>query len=158
MAKYYAGIGSRAIPIEECEKLERVARFLKEKGYTLRSGGAEGSDKAFEHGAGPFGSVIYRPLDATDRSIQEASLIHPAWDKCDVPARKLHGRNVQIILGRDLNEPVDFVIFWSRNPTRGGTSLGVNLAEQYGISVFNFAKADKEKEFYDYFERIWGCV
>ena len=49
--KYYAGIGSRETPQEFLEFFVKLARFLYSKGYTLRSGGADGSDKAFEIGA-----------------------------------------------------------------------------------------------------------
>lgn len=88
--------------------------------------------------------------------MQAASEIHPAWDKCDIPARKLHGRNVQIVAGRMLTEPVDFVICWTLNPGRGGTRTGIVAAGEAGIPVFNFAEADGEEKFYRYFREIWG--
>ena len=50
--KYYAGIGSRKTPKDICELMTRVARYLYFKGYTLRSGAADGADTAFEIGAG----------------------------------------------------------------------------------------------------------
>ena len=46
----YAGIGSRETPIEIQSKMSKVAKMLEEKGYTLRSGGADGADFAFEKG------------------------------------------------------------------------------------------------------------
>ena len=48
----YAGIGSRETPIEVQSKMSKVAKMLEDKGYTLRSGGADGADFAFEKGLG----------------------------------------------------------------------------------------------------------
>lgn len=47
----YAGIGSRETPKEFLDLFTRVAKYLSTKNCVLRSGGAKGSDKAFELGA-----------------------------------------------------------------------------------------------------------
>lgn len=56
----YTGIGSRKTPTAVLATMEAIARFLGEKGLTLRSGGAIGADAAFERGAlhskGPLNS------------------------------------------------------------------------------------------------------
>ena len=44
----YAGIGSRETPAEIQAQMNEVAKELEAAGYTLRSGNAEGADKAFE--------------------------------------------------------------------------------------------------------------
>jgi hypothetical protein len=62
---------------------------------------------------------------------------------CNSYARHLHGRNAQIILGADLVKPVEFVVCWT--PThieRGGTRLGMRLAEQRDIPVHNLAEPE----------------
>ena len=46
----YAGIGSRKTPVHILSKMRRVAERLEVRGYTLRSGGADGADTAFEEG------------------------------------------------------------------------------------------------------------
>lgn len=51
----YAGIGSRETPIEIQKSMYKVAHWLQEKGYTLRSGEALGADKAFEGSNQPWG-------------------------------------------------------------------------------------------------------
>jgi hypothetical protein len=106
----------------------------------LRSGGAEGADRAFAAKLPDEAMVIYRPEDATPAAIKLASTLHPAWRLCDDYARKLHGRNCMIILGPDLDDPVKFVLCW-HDPfkTRGGTLLGMGLAAQRGIPVYNLA-------------------
>ena len=47
---YYAGIGSRETPGLMLGAFARIGEFLAKKGYTLRSGGADGADTAFEVG------------------------------------------------------------------------------------------------------------
>ena len=51
MNKIFAGIGSRKTPPEVCEIFTILSSQLCSKGWTLRSGRAEGADKAFEYGA-----------------------------------------------------------------------------------------------------------
>jgi predicted Rossmann fold nucleotide-binding protein DprA/Smf involved in DNA uptake len=46
----YAGIGSRSTPPETLPLIESIAARLAEKGWVLRSGGADGADSAFEKG------------------------------------------------------------------------------------------------------------
>lgn len=49
--KTYEGIGSRNTPEDFKYLLFHAAKTLAMKGYTLRSGGADGADSAFEAGA-----------------------------------------------------------------------------------------------------------
>ena len=51
--EYYAGIGPRRVPKAIAEVMFHLAMKLGSEGLILRSGGAEGSDRAFEAGAGP---------------------------------------------------------------------------------------------------------
>lgn len=48
--RYYAGIGSRESPPGILALMVEVGKFLAQKGYVLRSGGADRADKAFEQG------------------------------------------------------------------------------------------------------------
>lgn len=138
--KFYAGIGSRQTPYCECTKMASIASFLEGRGYILRSGGAEGADKAFESGVfQPSMKEIFRFSTCTMEAEEEAGKVHPAWHMCNAHVRKLHGRNAQIILGKKLNMPVSFVIAYALDPNKGGTSLGIRLAKKYGIPVFNMA-------------------
>ena len=135
---YYAGIGSRKLPWDIQQLMTKISKELDTKGYILRSGGADGADTAFEEGSN--NKEIFRPKDATPEAIKIASTIHPAWNNCNEYVRKLHGRNAQIILGRDLNQPVNFVICWTLNENSGGTSLGIKIAKKFNIPYFNLAK------------------
>lgn len=46
----YTGIGSRETPAEILEIFEHLGAWFAKKGYTLRSGHADGADAAFENG------------------------------------------------------------------------------------------------------------
>jgi len=138
---YYAGIGSRKTPEDTLEFMTRLARILSRQGYILRSGGAEGADTAFANGAEK--KEIFRPKDATPEAIKIAMDIHPAPQHCNDYVRKLHGRNVQIILGKDLDKPVEFVLCWTPGgKTIGGTGLGIRLADREGITIYNICNKD----------------
>jgi hypothetical protein len=140
MSKFYAGIGSRLTPQNILEDMTRLAGRFCNLNYILRSGGAVGADQAFAAKLPDEAKVILKAKDATPAAIELAGTIHPAWNLCDDYARKLHGRNCMIILGPNLDEPVEFVVCW-QDPymDRGGTRLGMRLAESRGISVYNLA-------------------
>lgn len=134
--EHYAGIGPRDITSEVSHNLEVVAKGLRKRGFVLRSGGATGSDTAFERGS-KGRNFIFRPRDATEAAIALAKEHHPAWDACSEYVRMLHGRNAQIILGAMLDDPVKFVVTHTDHPNHGGTSLGLRIANTYEIPVFN---------------------
>lgn len=50
IAKYYTGVGSRETPPHIRKLMTDIAYNLHKDGWTLRSGGAEGADQAFEEG------------------------------------------------------------------------------------------------------------
>jgi len=58
--KFYSGIGSRTTPLEVQALCTRIAAQLEKAGYVLRSGGAEGADKAFAAGVlDPYRVLAY---------------------------------------------------------------------------------------------------
>ena len=133
-----------------------VARILGEAGFTLRSGGADGADMAFEEGCHQVnGSCrIYLPWSGFNKNTSPlchtssdaftmASKVHPAWHKCRPAARRLHARNCHQVLGMDLATPSRFVVCWTpRGEKVGGTATAIRLAEMYNIPVFNMADDD----------------
>lgn len=142
----YAGIGSREPPPTILDYMKFIAMTLGDRGYTLRSGGAIGADAAFEYGAKHSKTPIpqiFKAADATREAIELASNYHPAWHNCDSYARRLHGRNAMIILGKDLKAPVNFVVCWTRGgfPV-GGTATGIRIAKGKSIVVYNLGTQD----------------
>lgn len=137
MQKNYAGIGSRKTPPDVLEQMTKIALNLNRYNYMLRSGGAIGADQAFEKGAGNS-KYIYTISDATDALLEHASKFHPAWNKCSEYAKRLHARNSAIILGLNLNNPVEFVICWTPSGiSMGGTGQAIRIAFSHKIPVFN---------------------
>ena len=143
--KFYAGIGSRQTPPAIMNLMTRAARELRNLGFVLRSGAADGADAAFEIGAAGV-AEIYLPwrgfngsgsslYTITSAALKLASRHHPKWPILTHGAQKLHARNCYQILGKDLDTPVKFVLCW-HNGT-GGTMQAVRIAESCRIPVFN---------------------
>lgn len=163
---WYAGVGSRTTPANVCRFFTHLAGRLEADGFGLQSGGAEGSDRAFENGVvdptnarifvpwPTFGRGLptYRVLEGPvlDRCLLLASVVHPAWGACKSGARLLHSRNVAQIWGEDLVSPVKFVLCWAEangDEILGGTRTAVVLARAASIPVFNFAVAGTRARF-----------
>lgn len=153
-------IGSRKLPSSERKRLATLARDLAAAGYTVRSGGAAGSDSAFEQGL-PDASAheIYIPyrgwrgsssllFDIPARAFDIAAKHHPAWSRCSTAARRLHARNVSQVLGRDLASPSLYVVCWTPYARRvGGTAQALRIADAHKIPIFNLAADGAEEAF-----------
>jgi hypothetical protein len=159
MAKFYAGIGSRSTPTELEPVIANVAFVCNVQGFTLRSGGAPGADTMFEKDADR--KEIFLPWrqfngnesplhPPTAEAYKIAATYHPAWSRCSQGARALHARNVHQILGRNLNEPVEFVVCWTPGGEDvGGTSQALRIARAYGIWIENLWRARSQKVWTD---------
>jgi len=164
--KYYTGVGSRLTPRHILHKMELFGTAAAKKGYTLRSGGADGADTAFEIGAnlancwGINGKrEIYLPWIAFNNRVNDDDIvlvdidfrlkdqasnmvdeIHPAFWNLGVGGRSLHMRNCFQVLGQDLKTPSEFVICWTKNAKLvGGTATAIRLALKHKIKVYNLA-------------------
>jgi hypothetical protein len=151
----YAGIGARATPLEVLDDMRRLAGALADRNYTLRSGGALGADIAFETGARAAGGKVEvflpwagyndnrTPAQAPPAAAyQIAERLHPAWHRLRRGGRTMMARNVQIILGPQLDTPVRFVICWTPGAQAGGgTGQAIRLANNHAIPVFDLADA-----------------
>lgn len=166
----YAGIGARLTPIEIRNGIQKLAERLALQEWHLATGGAMGADRAFELGAPVSQRTIYLPWpgynwhegmdcvtlseDTAKAAAEIAKYLHPAWAKCSSMARKFHVRNVAILLGPDLDEPVDAVIAWTLGGTiNGGTSMGLWVAAEYDIPKFNLGGS---VDFYDVLDALGG--
>ena len=169
----YAGIGSRDIPEIEAGRIKKLSRMLATRGWHLRTGGAKGSDTAFARYAGERKEIFlpwygYNNLWDDDcyvlteeekkACMEVASKEHPAWHLCNGSVRTLHARNSAIILGPSLNDSVAAVICWTKNGiARGGTALGIRIAEAHDIPVFNLGNRPSSEiiEKMDELKRFW---
>ena len=155
--KSYAGIGSRKTPSEILEKMEKLSKKLSEK-YILRSGGANGADSAFEKNAKyceiylpnhKFNDRIhdgvkyfnYQTLPGAVQAQEMTRQFHPKANNLSDFSFNLHSRNAMQIFGKNMNDPVEFVICWTENgELKGGTAQALRIAYHYNIPVYNLAK------------------
>lgn len=169
-SKFYAGVGSRQTPPEILKIMESAANLLSKDKWTLRSGGADGADLAFERGvpgispryiflpyAGFNGSDSPHYLESYNVSTVQAAMkiashIHPAWAKCSDFAKKCHARNIFQVLGPELESSSTywskFVVCWTKDgKSVGGTRTAIECARAKGIPVYNLAIPNDLKDF-----------
>jgi hypothetical protein len=156
----YAGVGSRRTPIKFEIKMGDIAHYLQAH-FTLRSGGCPGPDLWFEHGVTNGNSEIYlhkkggitknhpSPLyHVSDTALKMAAYFHPVWHKLGYTAKLLMGRNCYQVLGKDLNDPVKFLICYTPDGCEdghyttadtGGTGQAIRVASYLDIPIINMA-------------------
>lgn len=160
--KYYAGIGSRNTPKDILELMTKVAAKLEKAGWTLRSGGAVGADKAFEKGVRlKKNKEIYL---ATGNISQEAwdsvNEFHPYPQALKPYPRALMARNYHQITGKDNNaKKSKFVICWTpdgckshteRTIKTGGTGQAISIASSLGVEIYNLANPEDRQRIENY--------
>jgi len=163
----YTGIGSRSTPDGVMKTMTIIANNLEHCGFTLRSGGANGADSAFEAGVkDPDHKEIYLPWkgfnnntsnlhNISTEALTMAGHYHPNWNACSPAARLFHARNCYQVLGEDLETPTLFVICWiPEGKTTGGTGQALRIAEDLDIPVINMGNRGWEKQFDKLMETI----
>lgn len=169
MYKAYAGIGSRDTPKEVLELMFHLGEWLANKGYTLRSGHAQGADISFESGCikACGAKEIYIPWQGFNHSTSNffrisnaaydiAKKYHPAWDRCSKYAKDLMARNSYQVLGIDLNSPCKFIICYTdKGKLIGGTAQALRIAMAYNIPIFNFGSYNSVEEMKKAFNQFY---
>ena len=162
--KYYAGIGSRKTPPDILEFMTKIATYLSNQKYILRSGGADGADSAFEDGVINNLKKIYLPWPGFNKSeeifvplskeaFELSEKYHPTWKFLSQGAKKLHTRNCYQVFGEDLKSRSEFIICWTVNgKITGGTGQALRIAQDSFIKIYNLAI----KEDYDYWKEKIG--
>ncbi|AFQ96561.1 DprA-like DNA recombination-mediator protein [Erwinia phage phiEaH2] len=85
-------------------------------------------------------NVEFRVIEQTEAYREIVSRHHPAPDKLQPFAWGLHGRNLNIVMGDNLDDPVDAVYYSAEhdkhgNP-KGGTAMAVKYAKECGVPCF----------------------
>lgn len=154
---YYTGIGSRETPHEIILRMQTIAAVLASKGFTLRSGGANGADAAFEYGCDLVRGKkqIFLPWKefngnnsnihtVDENALKLAAGLHPNWAACSEGARRMHARNCYQVLGFNVLSVDDIsklVICWTRNGSgSGGTGQALRLARKLGVPIYDLGK------------------
>lgn len=167
---YYAGIGSRETPTHVCELMTKIASVFAQQGQVLRSGAAVGADQAFMKGAGtrlecyiPWHGYESTPgMLPTPDAYLIASKYHPAWANLKRGAQALHARNAHIMLGANLDSPVEFALCWTQDGAitkttskTGGTGQALRMAIDLKIPIYNLQRP----EHYEYcVQYVTGAV
>lgn len=163
LVKIYSGIGHTEIPLDIELLMNEIAQYLASKGWILRSGGAKGSDTAFENGCDSINSnlkEIYYPKNVPEWIIEESLNFHPAPKAVRKKPFSLQamGRNAQIILGKDLKLPSQRVIGYceydSDGKWIGGTSHGFRISHYYKIPIYNLYLPEVREMFIKKLNRI----
>jgi len=178
---YYTGIGSRDTPgnlknfveLTPLSILRRWGYFLAKVNLTLRSGGADGADLAFETGCdlAEGDKEIYLPWKGFNNSDSQKFYIPPeafeiagdiygaTWRYQKQAVKKLMARNMMQVMGIGLDEPSLFVLCWTpdgcatkeaRTKKTGGTGQAIAYADEMGIPVFNIQNTNDEHAFSDF--------
>lgn len=162
--KIYTGIGSRETPSDVLVQMWRIGAVLGNRGWTLRSGHADGADLAFERGAqhtkgkmeiflpwegfndakhdGISYFTWWPSINKLQRAIMFAEKHHPNWAACNSGAKKLHTRNVAQVVGMNLNLASDLIICWTKDGKGGGgTGQALRMAKalKKSIPIFDLA-------------------
>lgn len=161
---FYTGVGSRRTPNAVCRLMTRIAGRMEARGWHLRSGGADGADRAFEDGVSDRSrltvyvgwkklvhdaSCVCPDGEVRSRAEQMLSEVHPAWDRLQWAARALHTRNAFQVLGSELSSPSRLLICWTPDGAEeeretsvrtGGTRTAIVIACRHGVPVINLAR------------------
>ena len=154
----YAGIGSRETPKDVLFLFVELANIFAKRGYILRSGAADGADKAFERGCDLSSGLkeIYLPwkgfnnnksnlILSDNRASLIAEIYHPYWNNLSCGGQKLQARNSHQVLGKDLETPCEMIVCYT--PSKGGTTQALRIAKDYGIKIFNAYEYKDIQEF-----------
>lgn len=166
MVKIYAGIGSRSISNEMYELFAKIGEALEAKKFTLRSGGADGSDSAWESKVKNL-KEIYLPwknfngnksplYNIPDKAFEMAEKYYNKdWAQIKDPVKRLMARNCMQVLGQDLNAPANFIACYTENGLGyGGTGQALRIARDYGIKIFDFGLETTLKEFREFYKTL----
>lgn len=181
---YYSGIGARTTPPDKLNRCIGWGYRLAKWGLTLRSGGAVGADTAFETGCDKANGAneIYLPWKNFNGSnsnlhyisieaFETAEEIYGAnWQHLKPSVQKLMARNMQQVMGENLDEPSEFVLCWTpdscttrsdRSKDTGGTGQAIAYADSLDIPIFNLQSDSSESDLIDYIIKnmnSWGIT
>ena len=158
--KAYAFIANKEAPADIIALAGKIAKRLDEMGYTTRTGGTEGLEDSVEAAVSKV--EVYIPwkdfnqkaskFNRNDKSAADlVKPFHPTFDTLKPAIQAIVARNVHIILGKNLQSPVGFVVCWSadgvehakdKTAKTGFVGIPIAIASSLKIPVFNLKNAD----------------
>ncbi|UOL48667.1 hypothetical protein [Pseudomonas phage Astolliot] len=167
------GIGTRYPDHQAFQMMVKIAKRMAGLGWSLRSGGAIGSDSAWEQGWSGFDTKeIYLAAGADkefDYQINSydmwmeaqdiASRVHPVWERLSQTSQDLHTRNIFQVLGLTLDRKSDILVAYAEpkgHSVKGGTATAYNLAKSLGVPVYNLYTVEGQTLFYTKLAELYG--
>jgi hypothetical protein len=147
----YTGIGARETPEPFLSIADKLGRHMAQKGYLLRSGGAEGASTAFEKGCDSVmgKKTIFLPwrgfngntssfFTIPDEAYSSMKDFNIAWETLSDSGKKLQARYALTILGQDLREPSTCVLCYTKSGRqKGGTGRALKIALKHNVPIFD---------------------
>lgn len=161
--KAYAGSGNPDAPQEILTQMKRLAGELEGFGYTLRVGGLNGPEEAFEAGTDKvelhlpwrdFNQKVSKLTFNSKEAQAIAAKFHPAYDGLKPAIQAFLAKNVRMLLGNNLKSPALFLICWSEDGAEnsrqktmktGNVGHAISIASAMHIPVFNLKRDDAEQ-------------
>ncbi len=154
MSMKYAGIGYISTPEKVREQMTTIGSQLAEMGFVLRSGNTIGAEQAWEELVPenkkeimvpqtkpncPHGIVPDFIMEQSEFVIEHYHKTYSdSFHKNNAYVQYLHLRNLNILYGKDLNDPVDFVVYWNAGDSlMGNVAHIVSMANELKIPCFN---------------------
>lgn len=153
-------IGSRNTPDNILECMRYLVESLNKYNVLFRSGAADGADMIVSDYADS--REIYIPWEGfnnstegiiprfTDEHRNIIKRIHPASDRLSRGAWPLHMRNINQVIGMDIDnvEKSDLVVCWTKEgKSIGGTRTAITLAKELNVPVWNIGKEGEEETY-----------
>ena len=168
--KAYAGLGNEDATDDVLLQMGSIAKWLDDKGFTLRTQAIKNVSDAFEKYATKL--ERYLPWDhfndktskehhkVSEEAIDLATKIFPKLREQGKAVPKIMGCYSPILLGENLRDYVKFVIIWTPDgaelpnqinfKTTGRSSHVIRLAAMAKIPLFNLHKQDAEERIKNY--------
>ena len=164
----YAVAGNENPPAEIIRQIEEIAPMLEKMGWTLRTGGGKGTEASFEKHVEK--KEVYLPwkkfnahYSKNTRNLPEAEniikRIMPNYDDLKQGVKPIFCRNAHTILGKDLSNPVKFLIAWTDDGcetkekvgrSTGFSGIAISLACAMKLPIFNLRNATARERLEDY--------
>ena len=166
--KPYVGTGNKEAPSEILVQMKRLTKELECFGFTLRTGGMEGPDEAFESVATnielhlpwkDFNNKASKFTFNTPEANGVAKMHHPAYDGLKPFIQAFLAKNARLVMGKDMKSRAMFVICWSEDGAEttsektsrtGNVGHIIAIACSSKIPVFNLGKRDAEERLKKY--------
>ena len=158
--KKYTGVGSRDTP-QKIQKLEKaIAVEMRKRGWILRSGGAKGSDLAFEKGAG-YHKEIFMPDKTTPVWAQKRIIDYidsgRNFHSFKPATKELLSRDMCQVMGLFGDDNSDNLLCWTEGGAAlGGTRYAIRCAEDHrnNVPVSNLGEEKTKNRFVNWLKNM----